>query len=274
MNKGKLNKKPFDIMWTYVITTYLVFWLMVLGICGTAAMVFHASPFVMRILSNICAWSPTIVLFIMFRKLRPNMTLKKFCQSAFSGSVKWYLMILLSVVIAGGICLSIWFLSLLQGRNFLSYFTLGNYSLLTSFVLSLLSGPTGEEAGWRGYLRVELNKRYSFLKASILQGVIWAFWHTVLWFIDSDFMGLSMIPYVISNVIVMSCLAIVMNVVLEKNNNLLYAILIHFAFNFMYCFLLVDIWFYLILSVVYIFIAIVFLIRRGKDENDQKKIYY
>ena len=176
-----------------------------------------------------------------------------------------------SVVIAGGICLSIWFLSLLQGRNFLSYFTLGNYSLLTSFVLSLLSGPTGEEAGWRGYLRVELNQRYSFLKASILQGVIWAFWHTVLWFIDSDFMGLSMIPYVISNVIVMSCLAIVMNVVLEKNNNLLYAILIHFAFNFMYCFLLVDIWFYLILSVVYIFIAIVFLIRRGKDENDQKK---
>ena len=240
---------------------------MVLGICGTASMAFHASPFVMRILSNICAWSPTIVLFIMFRRLRPNMTLKEFFRNAFSGSVKWYIMILLSVAIAGGTCLSIWSLSLFQGRSFLSYFTLGSYSLLASFILSLLSGPTGEEAGWRGYLRLELNKRYSFLKASILQGVIWAFWHSVLWFVDSDFIGLSMIPYVISNVIVMSCLAIVMNVVLEKNNNLLYAILIHFVFNFMYCFLVVDIWFYVILSVVYIFIAIVFLMYRGKDEK-------
>lgn len=265
MNKNEFNKKTFDIMWTYVITTYLVFWFMVLGICGSASMVFHASPFVMRILSNICAWSPTIVLFIMFKKLRPDITLKEFYKNAFSGSVKWYLIILFVVIIAGGTFISTWFLSLIQKRSFSSYFTLGGYSLLTSFVLSMLSGPTGEEAGWRGYLRVELNKRYSFFTASILQGVIWAFWHTVLWFVDSDFMGLYMIPYVIANVIVMSCLAIVMNVVLEKNNNLLYAILIHFAFNFVYCFLMVDIWFYLILSVVYILIAIAFLIYREKE---------
>lgn len=264
MNKNVFNKKTFDIMWTYVITTYMVFWFMVLGICGTASMIFHASPFVMRILSNVCAWSPTIVLVIMFRKLRPDITLKEFFKNAFSGSVKWYLMILFVVIIAGGTFISTWLLSLIQGRSFSSYFALGSYSLLISFVLSMLSGPTGEEAGWRGYLRVELNNRYSFLKASILQGVIWAFWHAVLWFVDSDFMGLSMIPYVIANVIVMSCLAIVMNVVLEKNNNLLYAILIHFAFNFVYCFLIVDIWFYLILSVVYILIAIAFLIYREK----------
>ncbi len=56
MNKNELNKKTFDIMWTYVITTYLVFWFMVLGICGSASMLFHASPFVMSMVTYNCAF--------------------------------------------------------------------------------------------------------------------------------------------------------------------------------------------------------------------------
>lgn len=43
----------------YVILSYVVFWSMVLGICGTAGMVFHCPSVVMRILLNICAWAPT-----------------------------------------------------------------------------------------------------------------------------------------------------------------------------------------------------------------------
>lgn len=260
MNETKpKSNKEIDGMWQYVIAAYLVFWLMVLVICGGASMLFHASPLTMRILSNLCAWSPTLVLLAMFHKLLPGATLKDFFRTIFSGSLKWYLLIFLVLIIAGGSCATVWLLSCLQGRSFSSYFSLGSYSLAASFFLSLLSGPTGEEAGWRGYLRPELNRRYSFLKASILQGIIWAFWHTVLWFVDSDFTGLSLLPYILSNVIVMTCLAIVMNVVLEKYNNLVYAIVIHFAFNFVYCFLNADIWFYLILSGVYLLIALLFL---------------
>ena len=88
----------------------------------------------------------------------------------------------------------------------------------------------------------------------MVQGVIWAFWHTVLWFVDSDFGGLQLIPYIISNVVVMTGLCFMMNLVMNRYNNLFYGIVIHFCFNFLYCFLKVDILFYVILSAVYIFI--------------------
>lgn len=56
----------------YVIAAYLVFWFMVLGLCGSASMVFYCQPAVMRILSNVCAWSPTIVLLAGFKYFVPG----------------------------------------------------------------------------------------------------------------------------------------------------------------------------------------------------------
>ncbi|MDO5292222.1 MAG: type II CAAX endopeptidase family protein [bacterium] len=246
----------------YVITTYLVFWAMVLVICGGASMVFNAPPIVMRILSDICAWSPTIVLMIMWTRLREELTRKAFLRECFRAKVKVLPLVLPAAIVAAGSIFAVWMLAMFQGNNFSTYFSMGGYSFMASFLLSILSGPTGEEAGWRGYLRVELNKKYSFVRASLIQGIIWAFWHTVLWFVDSDFSGALMLPYIVANVVVMCCLAIVMNVVLEKSNNLIYSICIHFAFNFVYCFLVVDIWFYLFLSIVYVAIALAFLYYR------------
>ena len=124
----------------YVITTYLVFWVMVLGICGSASMVFHASPFIMRVLSNVCAWSPTIVLLLMWKKLRPKQRRVDFISSQFAGSLKWYLLLFLIVIIAGGSLLSVFLLSILQEKSFSSYFAMGSYSFFASFLFSLLSG--------------------------------------------------------------------------------------------------------------------------------------
>lgn len=127
----------------YVITTYLVFWMMVLGICGSASMIFHASPFIMRVLSNVCAWSPTIVLLLMWKKLRPKQRRMDFISRQFEGSLKWYLLLFLIVIIAGGSLLSVFLLSILQEKSFSSYFAMGSYSFFASFLFSLLSGPTG-----------------------------------------------------------------------------------------------------------------------------------
>ena len=211
----------------YVITAYLVFWFMVLGICGTASMVFHCPPVVMRILSNVCAWSPTIVLLAGFRRFSLDESIQSAQVSTYVGS----------------------------------------------FLFSITTGPTGEESGWRGYVRPYLNRTYTFFKASVLQGLIWAFWHAVLWFVDSDFMGLEMIPYVLSNVVVMTGLCFVMNYFMEKHDNLVYGIVIHFCFNFLYCFLAVDIWFYVILSVVYAaVIAGICCLRHCSRKNEETQV--
>jgi membrane protease YdiL (CAAX protease family) len=258
--------KNMDMMWKYVIFAYLLFWFMVMGICGTASMVFNASPLTMRWLANLCAWSPTFALLIMFKKLRPNMTIKEFFLDAFGQKLRLDLLLLSTVAVIGGILLTVWALSVAKQLSFSSFFSLGAYSLPLASLLSFLSGPTGEESGWRGYLRPELNSKYGFVKGSLILGVVWAFWHTILWFVDSDFAGLALILYIISNVVVMTSLVIIMNVVLDRSNNLFNAIWIHFSFNVLYSFLVVDIWFFVILSVVFALIGACYLMYHLKQK--------
>jgi len=246
-------------MWRYVVVTYLLFWLMVLGLGGTASMVFHVSPLTMRWVANLCAWSPTIALVMMFPTLRPGMRFGTFLRRAFQGRIRVSLLLASAVSVIGATLLSVWIVSLFGERPFSTYFDRGVYSLPLVVVLSLLSGPTGEEAGWRGYLRGELNSRYGFIRGSLVHGAVWAFWHGVLWFIDSDFSGIELIPYIISNVVVMTALVFIMNVVMERSDNLFNAIWIHFWFNILYGFLVVDIAFYVVLSVVYAVVGAAYL---------------
>ena len=249
----------------YVVLSYLVFWFMVLGICGTASMVFHCPPVVMRILSNVCAWAPTIVLLAGFKYFCPEETITGFYKKAFGEKVSLLSLTASAVLTISATLITVLILSLIQEKGFGSYWSLGTYPFWASFLFSITTGPTGEESGWRGYLRPYLNRKYSFFTASVIQGVIWAFWHTVLWFVDSDYMGIQMIPYIISNVIVMTGLCFIMNFFMEKNDNLIYGIVIHFCFNFLYCFLQVDICFYVVLSVVYLMIiAAICSLRRCK----------
>lgn len=238
----------------YVMLSYIVFWFMVLGICGTASMVFHCSSVVMRILSNVCAWAPTIVLLAGFKYFCPGETVTGFYKRVFGAKISLLSLIISAIITISATLVTVFVLSLIQGKEFASYWSLGAYPFWASFLFSVTTGPTGEESGWRGHLRPYLNGKYSFIKASVIQGVIWALWHTVLWFVDSDYMGSQMIPYIISNVVVMTGLCFIMNYFMEKHDNLIYGIVIHFCFNFPYCFLQVDIWFYVILSVVYLII--------------------
>ena len=258
-----MGKKKNMVGWNYVVAAYITVVVMVLGICGTASIVFHASSLVMRILSNLCAWSPTIVLFIVFKKWAPGKTRKQFFEESFSGKIKVHLLLASILSTSVGFGIASYAYSCIKGVSINSVFQNAGLPVAVSIILSVLSGPTGEECGWRGYLRPVFEGKYGFVKGNIITGLVWTFWHTVLWFVDSDFTsGVDMLIYVLSNIVVVTAIHMIMAVILEKENNLIYAILVHLFFNLPYTFINVDITFFVIIMVVFTTEAIGFMIYR------------
>jgi membrane protease YdiL (CAAX protease family) len=48
-------------------------------------------------------------------------------------------------------------------------------------IYNMISGPLGEETGWRGFALPRLQTRFNALTSSLILGVLWAFWHVPLY---------------------------------------------------------------------------------------------
>ena len=217
----------------YIISSYVLVWLLIIFAAGSASMIFHAPPVIMWIIRNIIAWSPTYLLLSSF-------------ALTFGISI-----------------LSLLIYSVITGKSMLSYISMET-ALPLSIFLSFTSGPTGEELGWRGFMREEFNKKYNFLKSSVCQGLVWCFWHTLLWVVDSEFTDWRAIPYIISNIVVITSITVLMNIFLERSNNLIYSVLLHFGFNIIYVFLDANIGFFVILTILYLLITPLAVLIRNR----------
>ena len=253
----------------YIIGSYILVWLLIIVVAGTASLVFHAPPVVMWIVRNLIAWSPTYLLLIGWKHFRPNETRLTFIKRCFSGKVRLFPLLFSFTITFGISILSLLIYAFITEKSMISYINLGTTAFPLSVFLSFTSGPTGEELGWRGFMREEFNKKYSFLKSSIFQGLVWCFWHTLLWAVDSEFTDIRAIPYIISNIVVITSITVLMNIFLERYNNLIYSVLIHFGFNIIYVFLDADIEYFIILTVLYLIIipVSVLIFEKSKKYN-------
>ena len=248
----------------YIISSYILVWMLIIFVAGTASLVFHAPPVIMWIVRNLIAWSPTYLLLIGWKHFRPDETRTAFVKRCFSGKIKPLLLVFSFALVFGISLLSLFIFSCIEGKAMMSYIDFGEAPLALSVFLSFTSGPTGEELGWRGFMREEFNRRYGFLKSSVCQGLVWCFWHTLLWVVDSEFTDWRAIPYVISNIVVITSITVLMNIFLERHNNLIYSVLLHFGFNIIYVFLDADIGFFVILTVLYLIIMPIAVLIRNK----------
>lgn len=271
---GRTRPTPSNLK-KYIISSYILAWALIIFVAGPASLLFHAPPVVMWIVRNLIAWSPTYLLLIGWRHFRPDETRMTFVKRCFSGKVK-ALPLLASFALTFGISvLSLLLCAAAEGRMALSYIRFGEVALPLSIFLSFTSGPTGEELGWRGFMREEFNERYGFLKSAVCQGLVWCFWHALLWAVDSEFTDWRAAPYIISNIVVITSITILMNIFLERYSNLLYAVTLHFGFNIIYVFLDAGILFFVILTVLYMVITpIAVLIRNKMVDKPTFSSYY
>lgn len=256
-----------DYLKKYIVSSYVLVWLLIIFVAGTASMVFHAPPVIMWVVRNLIAWSPTYLLLIGWKHFRPDETRRVFVKRCFAGKIRPLLLVLSFALVFGISLLALFIFARIAGRTMMSYIDFGTTPLALSVFLSFTSGPTGEELGWRGFMREEFNERYDFLKSSILQGLVWCFWHTLLWIVDSEFTDWRAIPYIISNIVVITSITVLMNIFLERHNNLIYSVLLHFGFNILYVFLDADIGFFVILTVLHLIVTPIAVLIRNKTNK-------
>jgi CAAX protease family protein len=112
----------------------------------------------------------------------------------------------------------------------------GNMGLSVGFwagliILNLLQGATGEEAGWRGFALPRLQETLRPVKASLILGLIWGFWHLPLW-LFSGYSGLDLLIYVLAfSVSIISLTFLLTWISCKTPNSLVPIVITHFSFN-------------------------------------------
>ena len=242
----------------FIVCAYGFFWLAILLI-GTIAVLLGEGIHI-EIMAIMAAWTPTIALLVLFKRLYPETSLKDFYKNAFKERLNRLLLLVITILQFLTLFGAVGILSITQEVSFVSLLNLSVQTIVIGFFVRIVDGPMGEQSGWRGFLQPSLEKTYGIIKASILVGIVWGFWHAPLWFI-TGFTGIDLIQYIVAYMIGITSAAVIIGVCYARCRNLFVPIWIHFMFNFTVQMFVGDFiafmrWF----VVLYVFVATCYII--------------
>ncbi|MCU5323347.1 CPBP family intramembrane metalloprotease [Bacillus cereus] len=225
MNREKKLKKPVA---SFIVLTNIIFLPLFLLVGATSMLGFPV--WVFDVIFCISSWSSTFAFVMLFKKIYPGQSVIQFVKDKFRTKLKLSVILTASMIQAFIFLLILFLIS--KNSEVDSIFTVSSWGILIYFfVKNFLAGPLGEELGWRGFAQIELQKKYSPLKASIIIGFWWGMWHLPIWF-TTGFVGMDLIKYILFFMISIISIKIVMTAFYNLNQNLIIPIIIHQFFNF------------------------------------------
>ena len=222
----------------YLILTYAVFW-MLLGFTGFLISL-EVPSYIQTVMKTLCAWTPTFVLIFMFKRLYPKLTFRGFLGMHFGRRLSPVLFLssffLQIAILAAAVLLCF----ALGGKALTTMSFIEPSAVLPGIIITLLSGATGEELGWRGYVLNVLQKRWTPLKAGALVGLVWGGWHFPLMLL-SGYTGMNLVLYIAVFMIAIVSTSVVITFFYNRGKNILIAMWVHFLFNFLLKVVLIDV---------------------------------
>jgi membrane protease YdiL (CAAX protease family) len=218
----------------YFVLSYAFFWLFLILYAITAYGLLGLQPdsqppWLMPLVQIIGSWMPAAAALIVTGLLAGRQGIvnlfAKFIR--FRMAARW----VFAALIPFGLALLSAGIYRLAGGSFspAANLSLGFWLELT--VVNLLSGPTGEEVGWRGFALPHLLEKYSPLRAGLVLGLLWGFWHLPLW-LTSGFSSVTLLLYCLFFLVAITSLSILMTWIFCRTfHSLVPMTLAHFSFN-------------------------------------------
>jgi uncharacterized protein len=228
--KSFITRRP---LLSYFVLSYALFWLalvLFITVVTTSGLKMDSLPtWAMPLIQISGSWMPTVAALIVTGKTEGRSGVKRLLLrfAQFRLPSRWYFAALLPF----GLAFATAGIYKLGGGAASGGVTLSLSFWVGLIAINLFTGATGEESGWRGFALPRLLEKYGPLKAGILVGLAWNFWHLPLWF-TSGFSSLNLVEYILFFSVAIISLAVLMTWIFCKTpNSLIPMAITHFSFN-------------------------------------------
>jgi membrane protease YdiL (CAAX protease family) len=173
----------------------------------------------------LAVWGPTLSGFIVTAATEGREGVRRLLGRILPGRAgfQWYLFTLFAFPVCSVA------INLVAGRP-IGLLTLSTNALLSFLLMIVITGPLGEEYGWRGFALPRLLRSFSPLVASLILGFIWGLWHLPTFLFSELPQGGVSLPLFVLGALSLS--VIITWMYLHVKGSVLFSVLLHFAVNF------------------------------------------